>query len=75
MERAKTDKRLEAARNMPPLSRKQDTETYQFEHDKVAKWIAGNKSLMNYFIDFLAHNSYIAYNTETHKWEGNSNAK
>ena len=74
MARTKTDKRLEAARIMPPLSRLTSSD-YSFKHDEVAKWIAENKDLMNYFIDFLARNSYITYDHETHKWEGNRNGK
>ena len=70
MARRKTDKRLEKARNMPPLVRKNFGEDYSLEKDSVAKWISDNSDLMNYFIDFLAHNGYIAFNPNSKKWEG-----
>lgn len=55
---------------MPPLARKVVGEEYSFEKDLVAKWISNNPELMCYFIDFLARNNYIAFDTDSRKWSG-----
>lgn len=63
------DKRLDAARNMPPLKRS-TAEGYDFRKDDVTAWISQCSPLMNYFVDFLARNNYIRYDIVAGVWKG-----
>lgn len=64
------DKRLEAAKAMPPLYRKYPNEEYREYADEVLSWIGRNKSCMQYLFDLLARIGYIKYDRESGMWVG-----
>ena len=64
------DKRLFCANDMPPLYRTHPGETYDIKTDEVLKWISERPLLMCYVFDKLSAGGYVAYDSNTGKWQG-----
>lgn len=64
------DKRLLAAKKMPPLRRTVPGRTYSIEKDEAAAWMARQPELMNYLFDLLARVGYVIYDPESKTWRG-----
>ena len=65
-----TDKRLLAAKAMPPLHRTQPGQQYSYISDEVLDWISKRPGLLMYIFDKLKEGKYIEYDSDTGTWRG-----
>lgn len=65
------DKRLAAAKCMPPLRRKEPGgDYYAPEKDEVLNWVSAHPDLTMYLVDLLARIGYITYDEAAGTWKG-----
>ncbi len=64
------DKRLEVAKQMPPLRRTRIGKGYDANYDEVLRWVGSSTDCAMYLVDLLARIGYIKYNSENGTWEG-----
>ncbi len=64
------DKRLTAAKYMPPLRKRQPDEEYDIRKDEVLKWVISRPELVNVLVSKLKDWGYIRYDLGTHTWQG-----
>ena len=69
-QKRKRDKRLNAARMMPPLKRKPAGSEYDAANDEVLRWIASKTEMLMYLFDLCKCIGYITYDPETGEWKG-----
>jgi hypothetical protein len=64
------DKRLSAAKKMPPLCRTQPGMGYETQNDRVLDWVGHQHELTLYLFDLIKRLGYIVYDEETQIWQG-----
>ena len=63
-------RRLMAAKNMPPLKKREKGLAYDAGKDQVKQWFGENQDLMNWLFDKVKDMGYIRYDSETGSWVG-----
>lgn len=64
------DKRLLAAKNMPPLERRKNGEEYDYKNDEVLKWISEQPQMMDYLLGVLQRRGCVEFNSVNGTWQG-----
>lgn len=69
--RKPTDHRLEVAKQMPPLKRRESSKSpYDLHADQVLAWMGKNLQLQGYLFDLLNRIGYVKYDQQTGIWSG-----
>ena len=65
------NKKLDIAKQMPPLKRKSSKEAeYDPENDQIIQWIKNQPDLINFLLEKLASWGYIVFESNTRTWRG-----
>lgn len=64
------DRRLETAKHMPVLHKKQAGEEYDAQRDEVLQWVSKQPELVSFLVSKLADWGYIRFDPETRTWQG-----
>ena len=70
MRKRKRSKRLEIAKQMPPLYHTLPNKDFDIRKSEVVKWLISQPEIMQYIFSHLKDIGFIAYNQATKKWEG-----
>lgn len=66
----KRDKRLDVARMMPPLKKREAGSAYDAANDETLRWIAGKPEMLMYLFDLCGRIGYVTYDPKTGEWRG-----
>lgn len=70
MKKRTYDKRLDAAKRMPPMRRRLPRCEYNASVDQVIAWVSKDAGMQAWLVETLARIGYIRYDVETGLWKG-----